>query len=183
MAFRSKTLGICMFLPALRIIVETDIFKTCSRSFLAMTIADLLALKPDTNLTVLNKPLTYVGTCTLALDGDGERSWLYGEDGEVIAVSVDDEEMIFFEAIDEELEPADGMVLYRGNEFEFSYEDAGAVTNVTGKVETEEDDRYGFSDYESDEGRVVRFVTNENTGEIRAYFGVIAGEDDITLAA
>jgi len=144
-----------------------------------MTIAELLRLKPATSITVLNKPFSYVGTRALALDGDGELSWLFEEDGNVLAVLAKDEEIIFFEGIDEDLDPQSGMILYRGKEFEFSYEDAATVTKITGDAEGEEGDRYSFSDYEADDGNVVRLVTNENTGEVRSYYGVTIVEEDI----
>lgn len=148
-----------------------------------MTIAELLALKPNTSITVLNKPFHYVGTRTVSLDGDGTRAWMFEEDGAMLAVSPQDEEIIFFETIDEELEPQGGMILYRAKEFEFSYEDAGTVTKLTGDAEGEEDDRYGFSDYETDGGEVIRLVANENTGDAHSYFGVVVGEEDIVQAA
>lgn len=148
-----------------------------------MTIAELLTLKPDTTITVLNKPFHYIGTCTVSLDGDGTRAWLFEEDGAMLAVSPQDEEILFFEKVDEELEPQGGMILYRSKEFEFSYEDAGTVTKLTGDAEGEQDDRYGFSDYETDGGEVIRLVANENTGDARSYFGVVVGEEDIVQAA
>ncbi len=147
-----------------------------------MTIDELLRLAPDAALTVLNKPFAYAGKCVLALDGDGERQWLFEEDGGMLALSPADDEILFFEAVDETLEPEDGMILFRGKEFEFSYEDAGAVTAAEGAIEAEEEDRYGFSDYESDAGGVVRLVTNENTGETHSYVGMTVVEDDILNA-
>lgn len=148
-----------------------------------MTIAQLIRLAPDTNITVSNKPFACAGSCILSLDGDGKRSWIFEEDGGMLAVCAEDEEIISFESIDEEMEPEGGMILYRGKEFEFSYEDAGAVSKAAGDVEAEDDDRYAFSDYESDEGEIVRLVTNENTGEVKGFFGRMVVEEDIAEAA
>jgi len=72
------------------------------------------------------------------------------------------------------------MVLYQNKEYEFSYEDAGAVTGVDGDAETEEGDRYLFSDYESQDGRLIRLLSNENTGEVSAYVGQVVSEDDLS---
>jgi len=148
-----------------------------------MTIAELLTLKPDASVTVLNKPFTLAGSVTVALDGDGTRAWLYEEDGGLLALSPEHDEILFFEAVDEELEPENGIILLRGKEYEFGYEDAGTATVVAGDVEPEEEDRYAFADYEDDEGAIVRLLTNENTGDVRAFHGRAVGEEDIQPVA
>jgi len=149
-----------------------------------MTIEELLHhLEPDTSLTVLNSPFFFTGKARIVLDGGDTRVWLYGEDGDVLAVSPDAEEIVMFEAIDTDIEPQGGMVLYQGNEFEFSYEDNGAVTETEGAVGIEEGDSYGINDYESDAGEIVRLITNHNTGDQQALFGKIVVEEDILPAA
>ncbi len=149
-----------------------------------MKIEELLHhLEPGNQVTVSNKPFTYTGKVKITLDGGDVRYWLSNDEGGLLAVSPDDEEIVSFERIDEELEPEDGLILYRGKEHEFSYEDSGAVTDVVGDPGLEADDRYAFSDYEADGGSLVRLVTNENTGDQDAYFGNVVVEEDIMPTA
>lgn len=148
-----------------------------------MTIEELLHhLEPDTSLTVLNSPFLYSGKARIILDGGESRIWLYGEDGDLLAISPDAEEIVLFETIDTGIEPQDGMALYQGDEFEFSYEDNGIVAETEGTVGVEEGDNYGINDYESDAGEIVRLITNHNTGDQQALFGKVVVEEDILPA-
>ncbi|KKW32485.1 MAG: hypothetical protein UY77_C0022G0001 [Candidatus Uhrbacteria bacterium GW2011_GWA2_53_10] len=149
-----------------------------------MKIEDLLHhLKPGSQMNIHNKPFVFAGKAKITLDGGDVRYWLYEEDGGFLAVAPDAEELVLFHLLDEEIDPQGGMILHKGDEHEFSYEDAGVATGVDGGAAAEEGDRYSFSDYESDEGRVVRLITNENTGEIKAYEGTVVVEEDILASA
>ena len=149
-----------------------------------MKIEELLHhLEPGAQVTVTNKPFQFTGKGKLTLDGGDLRYWLANDEGGMLAISPDDEEIVSFERVDEELEPEDGIVLHRGKEHEFTYEDSGAVTEVIGEASVEEDDRYGFSDYEDEDGAIVRLVTNENTGDLTAYYGHVVVEEDILPVA
>ncbi len=145
-----------------------------------MKIEELLHhLELGSQVSIHNLPFVYAGKAKMTLDGGDVRYWLFEEDGGFLAVAPDAEELMLFEPVDGELEPQGGMILHKGDEHEFSYEDAGAATEVEGEAATEEGDRYAFSDYESDEGKIVRLVSNENTGEAKAYEGTVVVEEDI----
>lgn len=145
-----------------------------------MTIKDLLhAIQPGAEFTVFNEPFSFMGKAEIRLDGGETRFWLYERDGGLLAVSADEEEVICFTHVEEELEPQGDTILYGGKEYEFSYEDAGTVGEDAGDVPLNADDRLTFSDYESDDGEVLRMVSSENTGETLAYLGNIVVEDDI----
>lgn len=144
-----------------------------------MTISDLLEKELGTNVSVFNEPFHYVGRSELELDGGQKMLWLYDDDGGMLSITPEDEELVLFEKLDEELEPDGEMILYQNEEFEFSYEDAGNVTSMEGDSVTEEEDRYMFSDYESADGRVIRVVSNENTGEAGGYLGRVVAEEDL----
>ncbi len=144
-----------------------------------MTINDLLSLELGGSVSVFNHPFTYVGRSELTLDDESTVYWLYSEDDEMLSVSPDDEELILFEALEDEIEP-DDTVFFRGKEYEFNYENAGKISGVEGEAETEPDDRYLFTEYQSSEGERLRLVTNENTGEVSAYLGRVVSEDDLT---
>ncbi len=144
-----------------------------------MTIENLLDLPHGESVSVSNHPFTYVGRSELKLDDDSKVFWLYSDDDELFSVSPEDEELVLFEALEDEIEPDDS-VFFRGKEYEFSYENAGKIVGVDGEASTEMDDRYLFSEYESAEGERLRLVTNENTGEIAAYLGRTVSEDDLS---
>ncbi|MBI5370370.1 DUF4178 domain-containing protein [Candidatus Uhrbacteria bacterium] len=143
-----------------------------------MTIDDLLTIQPGARVSIANRPFSYVGRSGLKLDDDSIVYWLYGDDDELLSVTPDDEELVLFESLEDELEPDDS-VFFRGKEYEFSYESAGKITQVEGEADTEMDDRYLFSEYQSPEGERLRIVTNENTGEVCAYLGHTISEDDL----
>lgn len=144
-----------------------------------MTIDDLLALPHGGGVSVSNHPFTYVGRSELKLDDDSHVFWLYSDDDELFSVSPDEEELVLFEQLEDEIEPDDS-VFFRGKEYEFSYENAGKIVAVDGEASTEMDDRYLLSEYESSEGERLRLITNENTGEVTAYLGRTVSEDDLS---
>ena len=107
--------------------------------------------------------------------------WLY-DDGEerMISVVADEDELVLFEKIQELIEAEDEAVLYQNKEYEFTYADAGMVTEVVGESVTEVKDKYTFTDYEAQNGELIRIINNENTGENSAYLGRVVGEDDFS---
>lgn len=143
-----------------------------------MNIPSLLQIELSETVSVANKPFHYVGRADIKLDDGTLIHWLYNDDDEMLAVAPKEEELKWFEKIEDEIEPSD-LILYRGNEYEFSYEDAGIVMADEGDSPAEKDDRYLFSDYESQDGEILRLVTSENTGHVLAYFGKIVSEDDV----
>lgn len=144
-----------------------------------MTIKNLLSLELGGRVSIFNQPFTYAGRTQLNLDDGSQVFWLYSDDDEMLSISPDDEELILFEILEDEIEP-DESVFFRGKEFEFSYENNGKITGVEGDAETEMEDRYMFGEYQSPEGERLRLVTNENTGETSAYFGRVVSEDDVS---
>ena len=136
-------------------------------------------LKPGTELMIANRPFTFGGKAKVELDGGDLRYWLYDKEGSMLAVSPEDEEIVLFESVGEELEPEDEIVTYDGKDYEFSYDDAGRVASVEGEADVEEDARYKIADYESDGGSLVRLLTNEDTEDVYAYEGSVVVEDDV----
>lgn len=144
-----------------------------------MTIEELIhRLRPGAEMTVANEPFTYAGRIEVTLEGGDVRYWLY-DDGTVLGVSADDEEIVAFKTVDEDLEPQGGMIFFRGKEYEFTYQDDGSITSVDGEVPNEEGDKVAFSDFEADDGSLVRIVTNENTGEKEILAGGLVTEEEI----
>jgi hypothetical protein len=144
-----------------------------------MKLDQLLSQSLGAELMVGNEPFALAGKATLELDGGDERHWLFNPEGGMLAVSPDDEELMLFRMLDEEVEPENETVVHQGKDYEFSYEDIGTTGTTEGDAQVEDDERYAFTDYESDDGEVVRLVRNENSGETMAFLGSMVGEDDV----
>jgi hypothetical protein len=144
-----------------------------------MTIKDLLKIHLGDAVNISNKPFIYVGHTQIDLDDGQTIRWLYDDEGSMLSVSREDEEIIFFNEIEEELEPDGETIVYANKEYEFSFEDMGEIANVEGEGVGEEEDRYIYSDYQTTDGDVLRLVNNETTGERLSYHGKYVSEDDI----
>ncbi len=144
-----------------------------------MTIKDLLRLHLGDSVRIANKPFIYVGHTQIDLDDGQTIRWLYDDEGTMLSVSREDEEIILFKEINEELEPDGGTILYGDKEYEFSFEDTGAVAGVEGDGLGEEDDRFQYSDFQTADGEMLRLVSNETTGERMTYAGKYVSEDDV----
>lgn len=144
-----------------------------------MDIKDLLEITLSKSISVFNEPFRYMGRAEITLDNGAVLYWMYDDGDVMFAVAPDEEELVLFHKIEEEIEPSD-VILYQNKEYEFSYEDAGKITEIIGNPEADEDDRYLFSDYQSQDGETIRIITNENTGEIHKYIGKTISEDDLT---
>lgn len=144
-----------------------------------MNIKRLYKLKLGDVVTVFNKPFTYVGHAAIELDSGHKLRWLYDDEGRVLCVSPQDEELILFHEIEDELEPEDEVLMYQGKEYQFDYEDAGNVLESEGESVVEEEDRFIFSDYQMQGGEIIRLIENETTGESSAYVGTYASDEDV----
>lgn len=146
-----------------------------------MKIDALIGLEPDSELTIANEPFTYSGKASVTLEGGDKLVWLFQADGAMLAISPDDEELMFYRQLDEVLEPENETIGYQGKEYEFSYEDVGSVTEVDGDCPVDSDERYGFSDYESSGGERIRLIRNDSTGDVMVFVGSVVGEEDVVL--
>lgn len=145
-----------------------------------MTIDTLLnELDPGTELSIDNTPFMYAGQAKITLEGGDVRVWLYSQESSVLSISPDDEELVYFRLIDEQLDTDGDFISFQNEEYEFSYEDVGVVSDVDGDVEGDEHDRLSFMEYESEDSGVIRVVLNENTGEKHVYLGQTITESDI----
>ncbi len=143
-----------------------------------MKISDLLNLELGESVSISNTPFTYIGRANILLKDGSKVFWLYDDKDCMLTISPEQEELMLFQQIQEEIEPSE-TILYQSKEYEFSYEDGGVVKLVEGESMVEEEDRNAFSDYQSSDGETVRLITNENTGEAMGYAGRVVLEDDI----
>jgi hypothetical protein len=102
-----------------------------------MTIKDLLKIHLGDAVNISNKPFIYVGHTQIDLDDGQTIRWLYDDEGSMLSVSREDEEIIFFNEIEEELEPDGETIVYANKEYEFSFEDMGEIANVEGERKTD----------------------------------------------
>jgi hypothetical protein len=144
-----------------------------------MKISDLLAMELGESVSVANEPLTKIGQAEITLDDGTTMFWLYDDEDNMLSVAPKEDEIVLFHQITEEIEPSE-VILFQNKEYEFSYEDAGVVKQVDGDAFLEEEDRNGFSDYQSKDGETLRVITNENTGDAVSYFGRTVSEDDLS---
>lgn len=144
-----------------------------------MKLDQLLLSQPGADLMIANEPFTFAGKATVELDGGAARYWLFSADGGMLSLSPSDEELVHYRKVDEQIEPENETIGYHGHDYEFTYEDGGTVTQVEGDVQVESDERYGFTEYESDDGELIRLVRNENTGDTMAFVGSVVSEDDV----
>ena len=145
-----------------------------------MHVKDILKLELGSSISIFNEPFTYVGHAQIELDGGHTIRWLYDDEGRMLAVAPQEEELILFRELDEEVEPEDEMILLQGKEHEFSYEDAGNIIEIEVECPVDDEDRLMFSDYQAPGGGIVRLIENENTGESVGYVGVHVSDDDVT---
>jgi hypothetical protein len=144
-----------------------------------MNIKDLLSMELESNVSVFNEPFSYLGKAEIHLKDGTKMFWLYNDSEGMLSVSPEEEELVLFEKLEDEIEPSE-TILYSGNEYEFSYEGSGNVEASEGNSPTEEEDKYIFSDYESTAGETLRFISSENTGEAWIYHGRTVSEDDLS---
>jgi len=145
-----------------------------------MNIKHLLTLELGDAISIFNEPFTYVGHAKIELDSGHKLRWLYDDEGRMLSIAPQDEELILFHEVEDEIEPEEEMILFQGKEYEFSYEDAGNVLEVEGDSATEEEDRFMFSDYQAAGGEIIRLIENENTGESSAYTGIFVSDEDVS---
>lgn len=144
-----------------------------------MKISDLLAMELGESVSVANEPFTKIGQAEITLDDGTTMFWLYDDEDNMLSVAPKEDEIVLFHQITEEVEPSE-VILFQNKEYEFSYEDAGVVKQIDGDAFLEEEDRNGFSDYQSKDGETLRVITNENTGDAVSYFGRTVSEDDLS---
>lgn len=146
-----------------------------------MTTEQLLSLKSNTILLVKNDPFEYRGKAEITLEGGDIIFWLFSDEGTFLCVNPDTDEVIYFRPTESELEGDEEGVAFGGEPYELSYEDKGTVTKIFDETAVEENDILNFSDYENDEGDLVRASENESTGESTVFTGNILVEEETAV--
>lgn len=145
-----------------------------------MNIKHLYKLNLGDAISIFKKPFTYVGHAKIELENGRRLRWLYDDEGRMLSVSPQEEEIILLREIEDELEPENEVITYQEKEYRFEHEDVGVVLESEGEIIAEEEDRYIFSDYQAESGEIIRLIENETTGDQLAYGGVYATDEDIS---
>lgn len=142
-----------------------------------MTIDEILSVVQAKNdVVVRDKTFHPRSVETVILDTGETLYWVYGNDGVWLSLDPGGEEIVQFEDINEELEPEDDVVVYGGDDYEFSYE---------GSATLKDDDTaamYTFREFENANGKRIRLTEDEGNGDKRVAIGAVVTEEEIQEA-
>jgi hypothetical protein len=102
-------------------------------------------------------------------------SWVYGKDGVWLSIDPESEEIVLFEDLHEDIEAEDEVVVYGGEDYEFSYEarvtilleDGGTIIN--------------YKEYEGPRA-VIRLMQDETTSDVTCSYGIKLTEEELQAA-
>lgn len=141
-----------------------------------MTIAEALKkLQEEQAIIVRDKTFEPQRADEIVLESGEGVFWVHAKDGTWLSLDPEGEEVIQFEDIDEELEPEDDIVVYGGQDYEFSYE--SKVTLLT-------DDGGTIMMMREFEGpsAIIRLIEDESTGDTIASYGRKVNEEELQEA-
>lgn len=143
----------------------------------AMKISEALdLLENDQAIVVRDKTFNPRGVDAVSLETGETVYWVHSREGIWLSLDPEGEEIILFEDIDEELEPEDDIVVYGGEDYEFSYEGTATMSAEDGgKVMT-------FKEFEDSSGEIIRIMEEESTGDISSAYGTKLTEEDLQEA-
>ncbi|MFH1142733.1 MAG: hypothetical protein ABIH67_00980 [Candidatus Uhrbacteria bacterium] len=148
-----------------------------------MTIPEILqAANPENKLQVLNSPFVYTGKTTLNLEGGEDVFWIFAEDERMLSVNPTTDEVVAFMPYEEELSVEEDAIVYRGEEYELSYEDKGSVTSSEDGADFDDDTQVSWRDYEAEDGEIIRIIQTTQHEDPISYIGQATLEDDILKA-
>lgn len=141
-----------------------------------MTIAEALQeLQEEKAIVVRDRTFEPQGVDEIVLESGESVFWAHSKDGTWLSLDPEGEEVILFEDIDEELEPEDDIVVYGGQDYEFSYE--SKITLLT-------DDGGTIMMMREFEGptAIIRLIEDESTGDTQASYGRKVNEEELQKA-
>ncbi|MFA6522533.1 MAG: hypothetical protein WCT24_03020 [Patescibacteria group bacterium] len=105
----------------------------------------------------------------------GETIYWVRDGGELwLAIDPESDEVILFSDIEDDLNSGSDVVLYGGEEYEFSYEAQGHLTGEDGDRE-----QVTIREFVNAEGNAIRAIEYAMTGEIVMAFGRKVHEDEL----
>ena len=138
--------------------------------------AAITLLQNDQPVVVRDKTFQPRGVHRVILETGETVYFVYSSSDLWLCLDPEGEEIIFFTELDDELEAEDELVVYGGEDYEFSYEGAA-------KMEDEEaGERYTFKEYESANGKIVWIMERVATSDMTYHAGVKLTEEDLQEA-
>lgn len=133
-------------------------------------------LKNDQAIVIRDKTFRPRGVEPIVLETGETVYWVQSREGLWLSFDPAGEEIILFEDIDEELVPEDDIVVYGGQDYEFSYEGTATASAEEGnKV-------MSFKEFEAPSGEIIRLMEEEATGDVTAAYGKKLTEEDLQEA-
>lgn len=138
--------------------------------------AALELVKNDQAIVVRDKTFHPRGVEPISLETGETVYWVHSREGLWLSLDPEGEEIILFEDIDEELVPEDDIVVYGGQDYEFSYEGTATLSAEEGnKV-------MSFKEFEAPSGEIIRLMEEEATGDVTGAYGKKLTDEDLQEA-
>ncbi len=102
--------------------------------------------------------------------------WAHASDGRWVSIDPESEEVIAFSDIEEDIANSKDVVLYAGDEYEFSYDSSARVRDEDG-----EEELVSWREYEAANGSLLRVMASEVTGDDVVSIGEKIPEDLLQL--
>lgn len=147
-----------------------------------MTTVELIHLPISTMLSVQNEPFRYIGKASILLEGGDTLYWLYDENGNMISIHPETEEIILFHLIEEEYEIEEDSVLFNNDNFDLSYQDKGTADESDEGAYINEKSIIELKDFQKGDGEIFRLLSNIADGEETGFVGAVVLEEDIIKA-
>jgi hypothetical protein len=102
----------------------------------------------------------------------------FAESGTLLSVDPTNEECYLLDRCDEEFSIAEDLQVFGGFDYEFSSEEEGRIM-----VDDDLTDGLLVRDYQASNGRVLRGIEYQATGDVYFFEGKVVSEDDISESA
>ena len=144
-----------------------------------MTTNELIEhLEPGSKLAVQNEPFHYVGKAELKMRGGDQVCWLYDRHKAVLSINLETDEICIFWPVGEEVDVSEDVAIYGTDQFESSFNDEGHVFTISGDAPFEKES-IRLKEYQNDEGKRLRVIQLQNTGQEHFSIGSVLLEEDI----
>lgn len=144
-----------------------------------MTLSDLVhAISEGIDLTVEGVPLTFESVEEVKLPTGDMLYLAFAESGTLLSVDPSNEECYLLDRCDEDMDLSEDLQVFNGSDYEFSTEEEGRVM-----VDDDLADGLLIRDYQASNGRIIRGIEYQGTGDLYIFEGKAVSEDDIVESA
>lgn len=135
----------------------------------------LKALKNDKPILVRDKTVEPHNIDELKLETGEMIYWI--KDGEDMWLAIDEvsEEVVLFNEVEADIDPAAESVFYAGDDYEFTFEATAQILDEDG----EQQDKVDFKDFERTDGQMLRVMEFEVNGDVQTFVGWKIPEEEL----